>query len=245
MSSTLAACATATGPPSASGDTMKYMGSKARHSRAIIAAMAVRPDEIYVEPFVGGANLIADVPAADRRAADIDEDLICLWQAVSAGWTPPEQFTEDEYRTIRVASVSPLRGYAAFALSYGGKKFGGWRRDGQGVRDYVAEARRNALVQFPKLRGVRFDLGDYESLDIPDKAVVYCDPPYAAGAFDSDKFWNWTRKLSTRCRVFVSEYTAPVDFIPVWQTTVANSLTRNTGASRAVEKLWVLAPEWD
>jgi len=230
---------------------MKYMGSKARHSRAIIAAMSVRPNEVYVEPFVGGANLIADIPATDRRAADVDEDLICLWQAVSAGWTPPEQFTEDEYRAIRAAPVSPLRGYAAFALSYGGKKFGGWRRDKQGVRNYVAEARRNALAQFPKLRGVRFDLGSYESLDIPDRAVVYCDPPYAAttgyasGGFDSGGFWDWARKLSARCRVFVSEYTAPADFMPVWQTTVANSLTQNTGASRAVEKLWVIAPEWD
>lgn len=230
---------------------MKYMGSKALHARAIAATMAVQHDAVYIEPFVGGANMIAAVAATDRRASDIDEDLICLWQAVSDGWMPPERFTEDEYRAIRSAPTSPLKGYAAFALSYGGKKFGGWRRDGRGVRDYVAEARRNAIAQFPKLRGVKFRLSGYESLDIPDRAVVYCDPPYAsttgyaAGAFDSEKFWAWARDLSSRCRVFVSEYSAPADFVPVWQTTVASSLTRNRGARRATEVLWAPAPEWD
>lgn len=214
--------------------------------------MAVPSSAVYVEPFVGGANMMDGITAVDRRAYDLDEDLICLWQSVSSGWMPPPAFSEAEYRAIRSAPSCPLKGYAAFALSYGGKKFGGWRRDSAGQRDYVREAFDNAVKQFPKLRGVQFERRSYESLDIPDGAYVYCDPPYAettgykAGSFDSPSFWRWARQLSFRCKVFVSEYTAPLDFVPVWSKPVANSLTRDTGARQAVESLWVHNPiDWD
>jgi DNA adenine methylase len=68
--------------------------------------------------------------------------------------------------------------------------------------------------------------------------IIYCDPPYgdssnsgfnsddesddekngkdeASESFDSTKFWKWARRTSVHNLVFVSEYTAPKDFISV------------------------------
>ncbi len=225
---------------------MKYMGSKARHKREILPILLRhrREDQLYIEPFVGGANMIDDMSGL-RVGCDIDEDLIELWSAVSQGWVPPSQFDEVQYRAIRSEHKSPLRGYAAFALSYGGKKFGGWCRDSKGVRDYVNEARRSALIQFPKLRDVLFIRSSYDQLHIPNGSLVYCDPPYQGSTeysvtFDHARFWEWVRQVSKYSMVFVSEYSAPADFSCVWSKTVTSSLTADTGGRSAVERLFTL-----
>lgn len=223
---------------------MKYMGSKNRHAKDILPFLIRGDGTSHVEPFVGGAN-ICDKITGDRICSDIDEDLICMWEAVSEGWLPPSSFTEDEYHAIKTEPVSPLRGYAAFALSYGGKKFGGWCRDSNGKRDYVKEAYYNAIRQFPKLKGVSFKHCDYRSLDVPDRSLVYCDPPYAGTTgyskpFDHLDFWEWVRSLSSTCTVLVSEYTAPPDFTCIWSKRVTSSLTADTGSKTNVERLFTL-----
>jgi len=42
---------------------MKYMGSKSRHAKEILSIILKerKPDQWYVEPFVGGANVIDKV----------------------------------------------------------------------------------------------------------------------------------------------------------------------------------------
>lgn len=225
---------------------MKYQGSKNRHAKHILPIILSdrKEGQLYIEPFVGGANLI-DKVTGPRLGADLDADLISLWQAVSKGkFTPPKSFTEEEYKAIRCADTSPLRGYCAFALSYGGKKFGGWCRDRAGKRDYVAEAYRNAQRQFPKLVGVKFRCCSYLDLNIPDGSLVYCDPPYAnttkySNDFDHNIFWDWAAHLSMRCTVYVSEYNAPHGWLPVWEKQVSSSLTQHTGSKKAAEKLFV------
>lgn len=222
---------------------MKYMGSKNRIAKYIIPLF--NHNSIYIEPFVGGANIIDKVSSTYKIAADIDEDLICLYQAISEGWLPPKEFTEQQYNEIKHSETSPLKGYAAFALSYGGKKWGGWRRDSKGVRNYVDEAYRNALKQFPKLLGIKFILSSVFDLELPkEKATIYCDPPYRDTTmykhrFDHDLFWEWVRTVSQKHDVYVSEYNAPLDFKCVWQKSLTSSLTKNTGSKMGIEKLFV------
>jgi len=61
---------------------------------------------------------------------------------------------------------------------------------------------------------------DYREYVHEDGDVVYCDPPYAdtdqykAGDFDSAAFWEWVR--SRDYPVYVSEYSAPDDFVSTW-----------------------------
>lgn len=223
---------------------MKYMGSKNRHATEILKFIHSHNAINYYEPFVGGANIIDKVKIPNRFGCDIDDDLIALWQAVSQGWLPPLGFSEQQYKELKLSPPSALKGYVAFALSYGGKKWGGWCRDKEGKRDYVAEAYRNAIKQFPKLLGVNFTRQDYKTLIIPDGSVVYCDPPYAnttkySSDFNHVEFWEWVRKISINNYVYVSEYNAPEDFKCVWTKQVNSSLTKDTGGKKNVEKLFV------
>ena len=222
------------------------MGSKNKYAKEILKVILPHRTEgqLWVEPFVGGCNML-DKVSNPRLGSDIDQDLITLWDAVSKGYTPPKYFTEGEYREIKTSESTPTKGYAAFALSYGGKKFGGWCRDSEGKRDYVDEAYRNAIKQFPKLLNVNFVLSDYLTLNIPNGSLVYCDPPYRGTTgykfkFNHDEFWDWVRYTSKNNKVFISEYTAPDDFYCLWEKNVKSSLTGDTGARSAVEKLFCL-----
>ena len=215
---------------------MKYLGSKNRHAKDILPIILEgRTTELYVEPFVGGANTL-DKVGGERLGADIDADLITLWNAVSAGWLPPENITEGEYNSLKTqTTLSPIRGYAAFALSFGGKKFGGWSRglNSQGLpRRYDHESYRNAIKQFPLLQGVNFKNCSYLDLNIPDGSIIYCDPPYKgttqyASAFNHDLFFDWCRDKAKRNTLFVSEYAAPNDFVCVWEKEVPVSIASN------------------
>lgn len=227
---------------------MKYMGSKNRHAKAILAAM--RPDinkaAVFIEPFCGGCNITDKLPTTPRIAADINPYLIALWVEVSKGWLPAKVYTEADYTAMRVnpKNYPPHEvGYVSFALSYGGKEWGGWRRDRLGKRNYVQEAQKNAEKQFPRLQGVTFLCTDYRMLDIPQNSVVYCDPPYEnttqySTKFNHTHFWQWAASLPGK--VFVSSYTARPGWKRVWSKQVSSSLTEDTGGKLATEALWVL-----
>lgn len=227
---------------------MKYMGSKSRHAKEILNIILKNRtnNQWYVEPFVGGANVI-DKVTGPRLGADINPYLIQMLDKASEGWLPPEHITEKEYIEIKNNKDEyppELVGYCGFALSYGGKWFGGWRRDSQNKRNYVKEARSNALKQFPKLSGAVFKCSSYDNLEIPPQSIIYCDPPYKGttkyiNKFDHEKFYRWCNELDNLGHeVFISEYDMPEGFTCIWEKSVASSLTKDTGARRNIEKLF-------
>lgn len=231
---------------------MKYMGSKRRIAKEILPIILEgrKPDQYYVEPFCGGCNTLEHV-TGNRIGSDTNQDLISLWQSVSYGWMPPQdRITEFYYNDIKKfpdSYNSALRGYVAFALSYGGKYWGGYRRDRSGKRDYSLEAYKNAVIQFPKLRNVLFYHSSYDRLRIPDRSIIYCDPPYfgttryTTQTFDHEKFWIWCKaKKNEGHTVFVSEYVCPVSGLSevVFEKTQTNTLIQDTGAKKGVEKLF-------
>lgn len=235
---------------------MKYMGSKARHAKELLPIILKdhTPDMWYVEPFVGGANMIDKVDptiAPKRLGCDVHEYLISLWQAVSQGWQPLSNFTEEQYNDVRKNKHNypkAMVGYVGFALSYSGKWFGGWRRDGAGKRDYVNESYKNALKQFPTLKGVHFQNKSVFDIDFTrcGPSTIYCDPPYVGTTkykddFDHEKFYTWCRdRHKEGHKVFISEYWMPDDFVCVWSKEVNSSLTKDTGSKKGVEKLFTL-----
>lgn len=232
---------------------MKYMGSKARHAKEFLPIMLAgrKPDQWYVEPFVGGANVI-DKVYGRRIGGDANPDLIILLQAMAGDhhyrngpFTPPDFVSEQNYNEAKSYSPGPLKSYVGFGLSYGGKWFGGYRRDSIGKRDYSAEAKRNYMKQAPLLEGVDFHFCSYDQLHIPQNSIVYCDPPYegttkyATGNFNHANFWRWCdAKVDEGHSVFVSEYTAPDEWKCVWEKTVNNTLTKDTGSKQGVERLF-------
>ena len=233
---------------------MKYMGSKARHAKEILPIILAdrEPGQWYVEPFVGGANTLDKVDG-NRIGSDFNPHLMAMWRAIAEGWTPPFLVTEDRYAEL--ATTRPVTaecGYVGFSMSFGGKFFGGYRRDVAGTKgcaDNMATQSRRSLAAMLKqqaaLLGVDFRHSDYQSLKVPACSIIYCDPPYsgttkyATGAFDHVAFWQWCdAKHDDGHVVFVSEYTAPDHWQCVWQKQVNNTLTKDTGSKQGVEKLF-------
>lgn len=235
------------------------MGSKARHGKEMMAVIRFLLDlyglnsTCWVEPFVGGANMMVHATMFPERIAnDSNAHVISMFNAVQNGWEPPDSVSEEEYRALAKAPAlpgDPLVGFVGVGCSFAGKWFGGYARgnDSKGVpRNYCAESKRNILKQKPHIVGVRFGSGDYRQTSIPPGSVIYCDPPYHEttkykAAFDTQAFWRWCGGLATKGHpVFVSEYEAPEHWTCVWSKKVFNSLTQDTGAKEGVEKLFTL-----
>jgi len=232
---------------------MKYMGSKNRIAKHILPIILKdrKEGQCYVEPFVGGANLI-DKVGGSRIGSDCNKYLIALHKALQNEQLPPEEISEEKFTAIKNNKdefEEWLVGYVGFQLSYGAMWFGSYRRDNEGKRNYSKEAFNNVKKQAPKLKGIDFYKKSYSELSIPDNSLIYCDPPYKGTAkykaneveFNHDDFWQWCRdKVKEGHSVFVSEYNAPEDFVCVWQKEINSSLTKNTGAKKGTEKLFVL-----
>jgi DNA adenine methylase len=185
------------------------MGSKARHAKHIAPILMADHNQSkpYIEPFLGGGNMMANVPADIRIGGDVAKYAVSLLRAVASGWVPPSVVSEQFYHDVRQDKDSyppELVGFVGYSCSFGG----------------------------------------YDEIDYPVGSTVYMDPPYAgttkykSGDFDHDMFWRFCESLSATCRVFVSEYTSPPNWLPVWEKHVTSSLTMDTGSLRATEKLF-------
>jgi DNA adenine methylase len=218
------------------GGRVKYLGGKSRLGKRIAeiirAEVGSRP---FWDPFCGGlASARALIAGADASEpcliSDVNPALIAMYQAVADGWPPPETLSREEYDRARTLPDSdPLKAFAGFASSWGGKWFAGYAapedrvvRSGSrtGYRvvtnpaDIGARAVRRDVLAL-RLRGAIFARLDFlEVAPEPCPLVIYCDPPYvettgyaAVGAFDYDRFRSRVREWARFTPVFVSEYT--------------------------------------
>lgn len=243
---------------------MKYLGSKNRIAKEILPIILKdrKIGQWYVEPFVGGANMI-DKVIGNRIGADNNEYLIEMWKHLQLYGYPPYHITKEQYHEIRDDLKNSnyhlqhhakwLIGYVGFNLSYSGKWFGGYAdkvfTKENIVRDYQLEARNNIIKQIKNLNNVNFIFSEYDKLTIPKESIIYCDPPYKnttgyKDKFDNGKFWKWAEKIAEQGhKIFVSEYVAPEKWNCVWEKTVKSSLSANGkigGNKESVEKLFTL-----
>lgn len=236
---------------------MRYMGSKSRIAKHILPIIldGRKDGQYYVEPFCGGCNMI-DKVQGNRIANDSNPYLIAMFKALTTGWDPPITIPADRYEVARSCYKwgldyypAHLIGWIGFVASFNGKFFAGYTgrdcRDKRGARDHIGESTRNILKQIPSLNGVTFENQDYSELVIPEKSIIYCDPPYANTtkyrySVDHSRLWDWCREMVFRgCEVFVSEYNAPEDFVCVWEKNVASGVSPGGGATKKVEKLFI------
>jgi site-specific DNA-adenine methylase len=74
------------------------------------------------------------------------------------------------------------------------------------------------LQQLERLQRLDLYSKSYNEINIPEGAVIYCDPPYKGtseykeGSFNHTEFWDWCRKIAKTNKIYVSEYSAPPDF---------------------------------
>ena len=96
---------------------MQYMGSKNRLSKELLPIILKdrKENQIYVEPFCGGCNMIDKVEGR-RLANDFNEYLVELWRALQKGWIPPTTVTKEEYDDIRLNKENKNKKRGAISL---------------------------------------------------------------------------------------------------------------------------------
>lgn len=104
---------------------MQYMGSKNRIAKHILPIMLAerKPDQWWVEPFVGGANMI-DKIVGNRIGNDSHEFLIALLVALRDGYIPPTYISKELYYAVKSKPQEypkELVGFIGFLCSFGGK----------------------------------------------------------------------------------------------------------------------------
>jgi DNA adenine methylase len=223
---------------------MNYIGGKHKQGAAI--ARIIRPylkgGSLYIEPFcgaMGSASALAKIldPSLGVRMtlSDSHEALITLWRSVQAGWIPPTEVSEELYYQHKAVQdpTDPLTAFIGFGCSFGGKYFGGYKRNYKGgALPTVGPIRRGACscsrdlvlrrIETLKSHNPVILCSDYRHFKDTVGAVFYLDPPYINGTkqskftFDHDEFWDFARKLSVNNHVFITEFEAPDDFIPIY-----------------------------
>lgn len=234
---------------------MVYMGSKNRIAKHLLPIMLKEAEEkgltTWVEPFVGGGNMIDKVPAHFKRIGnDFNPHSIAALIAVrdyaDLGLLPTS-VTEDYYRLIKRSAPDPITSFIRFVCAFGSEFEGTYARcKGSDETTYILRGVKNAEKQSPSLQGVQLIHGSYTELSHLENCLIYCDPPYentygyATGKFNHIEFWQWCRDMSEKNSVFVSEYNAPYDFDVLWEGSIKTHFANNkaTGTLAATEKLF-------
>ncbi len=241
------------------------MGSKNRIAKHLLPLLegARKENQTWVEPFVGGANMI-DKVGGHRIGSDYNEYLISMWTELQKGWTPPDYVEEEEFHAVRKYMDEKFDkhyiSFVRFGCSFGAEwSRGGFARNvakhrpnadilNRTTKSYCAQSKRNLMKQLPKVQDVEFVHSCYTQLEIPPNSLIYCDPPYEGTTkynndFDHDNFWQWCRDKSDEGHsIFVSEYNAPSDFTQIWSGEIRNGLNVADGNVKKtnVEKLFTI-----
>lgn len=236
---------------------MRYQGSKYRLREVINAFVEsnIGKDDYYVEPFMGGCNSLAYVNHHKKIGADYNKHMVSLWNDIKNGkFIPPSELTKEEYYSIKDSYekndgifTDSLIGYVGSSCSYGSGWWNGYASYNEKKKEnHIKEAYNGIIRQiknFSYLDSCGFINCSYDELDIPDRSFVYCDPPYRStheyeSQFDSDAFWEWCRiKTKNGCKILVSEYDAPSDFVCIWSKEMQDGMKMNNG--KKVEKMFI------
>lgn len=245
---------------------MVYMGSKSKYTKYIVPILQQYIDDnnikIYIEPFVGGANVIDKINCVTKIGNDKNYCLIELHKKAQTNFdTIPEHGNsewwykaKDIYRkyqgTDEVEKEMPgwEIGAISFLASFSNGGFSRGYAKNTERRDYYNEAYRNLLEQSKNenYKNIIFQSGDYSNIKISGPALIYCDPPYQntkpygykfETVFDYDKYWNWVRENSKNNIIICSEQFAPDDFEVIWKQEVKRTAGKDNNF-KAIEKLF-------
>ena len=237
---------------------MRYVGSKNRLSKElapIIQSYITEDTVAYIEPFVGGANMIDKIKHNNKIGSDAHKELIALLNyARDNSELLPTTISEAEYKKVKQNQDSYESWYAGlvgFCGSFGAKYFGGYARNKKGDTngEWSAGAIKNLKKQSELFKNIKFEHKSFLDYN-PDEyknCVFYLDPPYrktlsySTGKFPYEEFDKWAIELAKSNTVLISEYEMPEDkFECIWSkdTTVSITNQGDIKNKKRVEKLF-------
>jgi len=107
--------------------------------------------------------------------------------------------------------------------------------------DLDSIVRQIEIERLQSLQSLQSLQRDYSQVEIPEGALIYCDPPYEGtncgkyGGFDSGRFHEWARAQDN---IFISEYSMPDDFVIVAECEKVILSAANGNSSKATERLY-------
>lgn len=236
---------------------MVYQGSKnklAKYLKLIIEGY-LKDGMSYVEPFVGGANLIDKINWEFKYGYDINSCLINLLNYFKVDENEKSYIKVDRAEWNRVkyrykhGENGWYIGYVGFICSFCGKFFDGYgNREIAPDRDLNRERFNNLLKQSQQeqFKNVIFECKDFKDLYIKN-SVIYLDPPYRGvrryngiNNFNHNDLWvkcdEWFKHNNV---ILLSELESPSDkWVLLWEKPYRHIL--GTGKSRnRVEKLFI------
>ena len=243
---------------------MWYLGSKNKIAKdlvPIIQSYITEDTKGYLEPFVGGANVIDKIQCSNKIGCDIHKQLIALLNKAKDNVDDiPDIILEETYKEVKNNQEKYedwYVGLVGFCASFGAKYFGGYARDSKNDNSgkWSKSAIKNLKKQAPNLKDVEFKCCDF--LDLPkDKIngyVIYCDIPYRGTTkyktdpFPYEEFYKWANEMAKHNTVLISEYDMPSNFKCIWKkhTKVNFDSNRTEGDKSNIrtEKLFLCKPE--
>ena len=190
-----------------------------------------------------------------HRLKDSDAYIAMVWSFGNNGkdymyGEDIEQFKHDYHRAVFTDDISLLEPYG-YKISSTHKKdvYERYLEFNRQIKEIarsdldsvVRQREIESLQRLQSLQSLQSLHVDYQAVEIPPNAVIYCDPPYKGtncgkyDGFDSERFHKWARKQSN---IFISEYNMPDDFIVVDEVEKTVLSAANGNSQKAVERLY-------
>ena len=185
---------------------MRYSGSKAKIAKYIIPFIMkeLKPGNAYIEPFVGGCNVMDKVDWDWKIGYDLNSYVISMWSWIKSTESNvfPKYVSEEDYHKMKELADNNISdknkypawliGYVGNACSYGSAWFNGYAHfNPKKNEDHILEAWNGLTKQIKKFKNLKntcFVNKSYEDalhyaylytcIDAKPGCVVYCDPPY-------------------------------------------------------------------
>lgn len=236
---------------------MQYMGSKNRFAKElvpIIQSYITSDTKGYLEPFVGGGNVIDKINCTNKYGCDLNEYLIELLKHIQNNISDiPDFITKDEYKEVKDNKEKyPIwyQGLIGFC-SFGCKFWGGFMASekgetkGERTKSYFKSIKK----QSSNLKNITFKHCSFQDVNDIKGYVIYCDPPYKGTTkyktdpFPYDDYYDWVRKMSKNNIVLCSEYEMPSDFKCIWEketnVNFDSNRSKNDNKNKRTEKLFI------
>ena len=216
---------------------MKIIGSKEIIADDILPFihnyMMLYNIDTYIEPFVGGANIIDKVVANKKYGYDTNKYLIALFNYIKAGGKLPEEISVEQYIDCKAhykANDGTYKdwfiGAVAFMADMRGKFFdtkGGTSglTEVERYNKHYAEAVEEMIKQSRFISDIEFINAEYGSIRA-NNCLIYCEVPdddkHKKKGFDIANFWYTVSKWNDDNNiVFIRSKSAPDEYDIIWE----------------------------